>query len=42
MAGQNDGTITLNGAGSFGILTVKNKDLAALKADPNSKKNSCS
>ena len=25
MAGQNDGTITLNGAGSFGILTVKNK-----------------
>ena len=38
MAGQNDGTITLNGAGSFGILTVKNKDLAALKADPNSKK----
>ena len=38
MAGQNDGTITLNGAGSFGILTVKNKDLAALKAAPNSKK----
>ena len=26
MAGQNDGTITLNGAGSFGILTVKNKN----------------
>ena len=25
MAGRNDGTITLNGAGSFGILTVKNK-----------------
>ena len=38
MAGKNDGTITLNGAGSFGILTVKNKDLTALKADPNSKK----
>ena len=26
MTGQNDGTITLNGAGSFGILTVKNKN----------------
>ncbi len=26
MAGKNDGTITLNGAGSFGILTVKNKN----------------
>ena len=26
MAGENDGTITLNGAGSFGILTVKNKN----------------
>ncbi|ATV66791.1 autotransporter domain-containing protein [Fusobacterium pseudoperiodonticum] len=26
MAGRNDGTITLNGAGSFGILTVKNKN----------------
>ena len=38
IAGKNDGTITLNGAGSFGILTVKNKDLTALKADPNSKK----
>ena len=26
MAGRNEGTITLNGAGSFGILTVKNKN----------------
>jgi len=26
MAGKNEGTITLNGAGSFGILTVKNKN----------------
>ena len=26
MTGQNEGTITVNGAGSFGILTVKNKN----------------
>ena len=39
MTGENadKATITLNGAGSFGILTVKNKDLAKLKLDPNSK-----
>ena len=38
MTGENadKATITLNGAGSFGILTVKNKDLAKLKVNPNS------
>jgi len=37
MTGENRGTnatITLNGAGSFGILTVKNKDLRKLKQTP--------
>ena len=37
MTGENKGdnaTITLNGAGSFGILTVKNKDLRKLKQTP--------
>ena len=34
MAGQNDGTITLNGAGSFGILTVKNKKSDGTLAAP--------
>ena len=38
MTGENanKATITLNGAGSFGILTVKNKDLAKLQANPSS------
>ena len=38
MTGENTAgaTITLNGAGSFGILTVKNKDLTKLKTNPHS------
>ena len=34
MAGKNEGTITLNGAGSFGILTVKNKKSNGTLAAP--------
>jgi len=37
MTGENGGTVTLNGYGSFGILTVKNRDLAKYKLDHNSK-----
>jgi len=37
MTGENGGTVTLNGYGSFGILTVKNRDLDKYKLDPNSK-----
>ncbi|BBM45778.1 autotransporter-associated N-terminal domain-containing protein [Leptotrichia trevisanii] len=37
MTGENSGTITLNGSGSFGILTVKNKNLTVYETNPNSK-----
>ena len=36
MTGENTGTISVNGYGSFGILTVKNKNLSKLKTDPTS------
>ena len=34
MTGENTGTISVNGYGSFGILTVKNKNLSKLQASP--------
>ena len=37
MTGENTGNITLNGSGSFGILTVKNKNLSSLTKLANSK-----
>ena len=36
MTGENGGTVTLNGYGSFGILTVKNRNLAKFELDHNS------
>ena len=36
MTGENGGTVTLNGYGSFGMLTVKNRNLAKFELNPNS------
>ena len=38
MTGENTGTVTINSYGSFGILTVKNRDLTYLKTHPSSTK----
>ncbi|WP_339006613.1 galactose-inhibitable autotransporter adhesin Fap2 [Fusobacterium animalis] len=38
MTGENTGTVTINSYGSFGILTVKNRDLTYLKSHPSSTK----
>ncbi|WP_338990654.1 galactose-inhibitable autotransporter adhesin Fap2 [Fusobacterium animalis] len=38
MTGENTGTVNINSYGSFGILTVKNRDLTYLKSHPGSTK----